>query len=236
MGIHMATGTTKQKISKEALYYRQFGIVNPDKLNNIKVSLIGAGSVGSFTALSLSKMGVEQMDIWDYDDIEVLNIPSQFYTQNTIGQYKVDALKDMVAQFNPATKVIAQKKAYNAEKLSGDIIIAATDNMQSRRLAYETACKQGAIFIDARMGAELAIVYKIDTAKEEDRKFYEDTLYSDEEADEAPCTAKVIIYNVMMLASLICRTVKGIVNKEEYPRETIFNMTAIDDLSLMIRK
>jgi molybdopterin/thiamine biosynthesis adenylyltransferase len=224
------------KISKEELYYRQFGIVNPEKLGKVKIDMIGAGSVGSFTALALSKMGVERLGIWDFDEIESINLPSQFYPKNSLGEFKVDALKKVVSQFNPTTKVVAQKKPYNSQKLTGNIIIAATDNMQSRKLAYEEACKRGAIFIDSRMGAELAIVYKIDTTKAEDRAFYEDSLYSDEEADEAPCTAKVIIYNVMMIASLICRAVKAEVNKEKYPRETVFNMTEMTDISWMIQE
>lgn len=224
-------------LTKEEQYTRQLGIVDNGKLGKMSVSLIGAGSVGSFTALALSKMGIKHLEVWDDDDIELVNIPSQFYRKDSIGQKKVDALNSMISQFNPDTKITKQVKSYWGHKLPGEIIITTTDDMASRKDAFDEACRKGAWFIDARMGAELAIVYKINTRLQEDKDYYMEHWYDDDEADELPCTARTIIYNVLMLASLVCRTVKSIaMDEKDYPRETIFNMTELNKISLMLDK
>ena len=90
------------------------------------------------------------------------------------------------------------------------------------------------------MGAELGAVYTI--AKKDgkiapkDVKFYESRLYNDDQVPPLPCTARSIIYNVLMLSSLISRAFKGIVNGEKVPKELIFNMTQLDARSFMYTK
>jgi len=54
----------------KADYWRQLKIFNPSKHRDIKIAMIGAGSVGSFTALVLAKMGLTNITVWDDDVVE----------------------------------------------------------------------------------------------------------------------------------------------------------------------
>lgn len=227
---------------------RQSGIVSTEELEKRSCTLVGAGAIGSFTALALTKMGLKNLDVFDEDGIMEHNIANQFYPIEQIRQFKVDVLQDMTIMFS-GTDIRASNKNFDEQKLQ-ETVIVATDSMSSRRVVWDQFmlqrhCKN---YIEARMGAELGLVYtmrkrfmeipandKGNRLDIEDRDFYLSTLYSDKEAVELPCTARSIIYNVLMISSLICRAYKGIINNEPIPREQIFNMQNLNKASYMVR-
>jgi len=216
-------------------YIRQSEIINLEKLGQGKVGIIGVGSVGSFTALTLAKMGVGKVVGYDEDGVSIHNLPAQFFGKKDVGQFKVDALADLLKEFTD-TEYIPHNRFYKNQKLQ-ETTIVATDNMASRKLVYEQFLKQPQAhhLIEARMGAELAKIYTIRDKTKKTQAFYEKTLHSDEKSYKLPCTARTIIYNVLMISSLITRAYKAIINDEPFPKELIFNMTRIDNLSLMLR-
>ena len=227
--------------SNQLLYTRQEGILDPKLLKDRRVTVIGTGAVGSFTALTISKMGVKRVWLYDIDGVSAHNLPNQFFRKQDIGQFKVDALTDILNQFSD-TDVRPTNKLYKSQPLK-EIVVVATDSMSSRKLVWEQFKTQDSarVLIEARMGAELGQIYMIQKqpfpwrVSPKDLKFYEDRLYSDEEAKELPCTARSIIYNVLMLSSLICRALKGYLKQEKYPREVTCNMTFIDERTFMLR-
>lgn len=231
-------------------FTRQSGILDSTTVGNKKVSIIGCGAIGSFTALTLGKMGVGNITTYDEDGVSDVNLPNQFFLKDDIGQFKVDALQVLMSgltdcKFNPINKF------YEKQKLE-ETVIVATDSMSSRKLVWEQFKQQDQCknYIEARMGSQLGLVYTIrkqpgrDWGRTKiykyevvplDRIFYEEMLYSDDKVRELPCTEKAIIYNVLMLASLICRAYKAVITNAKFPREVIFNMTQIDERSYMIR-
>ena len=221
-------------------YTRQLGILDPKHIQKSRVTLIGSGAVGSFTALSLAKMGVKELTVYDHDGVTEHNLPNQFFRKQDLRHYKVHALGSILEDFSDC-KVIAINRIYTGQSLS-DTTIVATDTMESRQLVWERFKKQPSakIFIEARMGAELGRVYttvkKNGKLSKEDITFYEKHWYPDSKVKALPCTARTIIYNVLMLSSLICRSYKGIVSGEKIPRELIFNMTSLDERSYMFTR
>jgi hypothetical protein len=216
-------------------FIRQSEIISTEKLEKNHVSIIGAGSVGSFTTLILTKMGVGSVEVFDEDGVAEHNIAGQFYRKKDIGQYKADSLKELVSDFS-ISKGTFNNRHYKNEPLL-ETVIVTTDSMASRRLVWNEFLKQPQTknFIDARMGAELAKLYTIRDKTPGSIKFYEATLHSDKESVKLPCTARTIIYNVNMIAAFIGRAFKAITQEEKFPKELIFNMTRIDDLSWMLR-
>ena len=59
-------------------FSRQYRIYNPEK-SNLDITIIGAGSTGSFTALNLAKMGIKKIKGIDFDIVEAHNLPNQFF-------------------------------------------------------------------------------------------------------------------------------------------------------------
>lgn len=222
-------------MEKRMLFTRQLGLVQMDVLQKMTVSLVGAGSLGSFITLTLTKMGVTAVEVFDSDGVTEHNLPNQFYRLEDISQFKTIALGTLIKEFSGVSLKTHSEK-YVDQPLN-ELVIVATDSMDSRKLVWGQFKKQAGCkyFIEVRMGAQLGYVYSV-TKSAEDIAFYEDC-FPKTPVKPLPCTAKTIIYNVLMIASLVCRAVRAIANQEkEFPREMIFNMTAINEASFLVRR
>ena len=211
---------------------RQQGIVDPKLIQKREVTLIGAGAIGSFTGLTISKMGIHGLTFYDEDGVSDANLPNQFFRKQDIKSFKVHALRELLTAFSD-TIPTPMIRNYTSEKLN-ETVIVATDNMSSRKLVWEQfkKQKQAKFLIEARMGAELGIVFTIrkdSKTWKKDSAYYESRLYSEDKVKPLPCTAKSIIYNVLTIAGAICRAYKGIITNTPVPKEQDFNMTSLDE-------
>lgn len=187
--------------------------------------MIGCGGIGSLSGLTLCKMGLPHIILYDDDGVEPHNLPNQFYRKKDLGKFKVEALQEIIEEFTD-TKVTAYNKKYLDHKLAKTVVVG-TDSMASRKLVWEQFKKQPQCknYIEARMGAEVARLYVIrkkgNSVSEGDRIFYEETLYSDDKAEQAPCTERAIIYNVMGIASRIACAYKKLLMEQGHYREIV---------------
>ncbi|MCY3412143.1 MAG: HesA/MoeB/ThiF family protein [Candidatus Heimdallarchaeota archaeon] len=86
----------------------EYGIeVNWNDLRDRTIAIAGVGGVGSIVAELLARLGVHKIHIFDLDIIEDVNLNRMIYTENQVGQNKVDALKAYLQQVNPSVEVIA---------------------------------------------------------------------------------------------------------------------------------
>ena len=201
-----------------SVFWRQLDIVSPAKLALIKPTMIGVGGLGSPTAMGLAKMGVKEFTIYDDDVVDEHNAPNQMYSLLDIGRPKVDAITEVIESMGGG--VTKKQERYLGQNLS-DMVIVTVDNMLGRSRVWDKVKHNPNVplLIDARMGAEEGRIFAINPRDEEHIKLYENSLYSDEEAVELPCTAQAIIYNTFMIGALVCRLVKGFANSENLPRE-----------------
>ncbi|WP_163410451.1 HesA/MoeB/ThiF family protein [Flavobacterium ajazii] len=123
----------------------EIGETGQYKLLKSKVLIIGAGGLGAVILPYLGAAGIGEIGIVDDDVVELSNLQRQvIYKSSSVGKYKVEEAKAMMAALNPDVKVNAI-----AEKLSGnnaialfekyDIIVDATDNLQIKYLIND-AC------------------------------------------------------------------------------------------------
>ncbi|MGL4946646.1 MAG: tRNA threonylcarbamoyladenosine dehydratase [Cetobacterium sp.] len=93
------------------------GEENLHKLKNAHVLVFGVGGVGGFTVESLVRAGVGELTVVDFDTIDITNLNRQIIaTQNTVGQDKVEAIKNRALSINPDIKVNAYKEKFFKEK------------------------------------------------------------------------------------------------------------------------
>ena len=207
------------KLTNEHLT-RQMDIIPVETLGE-QITIIGCGAIGSFTALSLAKMGFENIKVFDDDKIEIENMNCQFYRHSDIGKPKAEALKSLVKDFT-GVEIEAVTEKYVGGTFPG-IVISAVDNMKARKLIWDNHKDLGVatkFVIDPRMGAEVALLYTMNPMDEEDVADYETTLYTDDAAVQERCTAKATMYTALMLSGLVAKAVKDIVTKNPYPRTT----------------
>lgn len=81
-----------------------------NRLNDSKVAIFGIGGVGSYVAEALARCGVGKFILVDNDKVTITNINRQIIaTTKTIGQYKVDLMKQRILDINPEAKIETYK-------------------------------------------------------------------------------------------------------------------------------
>lgn len=198
------------------LFSRQAGIIKPEELEK-HVVIVGAGGIGSWTALSLAKMGINKITIVDFDDIEDVNIAPQIYGMADIGKKKCQVLADFInanMQKEIATAIDTKWEDWKEretyfEENDVEILIMAVDSMDVRLKIWGDIKYAGlGLVLDGRMMKELLSVYACRPAVEEDVKFYQENLYPSADVDPTPCTERAVAYNQFVMAGLMGTLVK----------------------------
>ena len=208
-------------------FSRQTDLVDIEALET-PVTLIGCGGIGSFTALALAKMGCVHLTAYDDDLVEGQNIPNQLFRLGDVGQLKVERLADIVKSFT-GTGIDARPERVASQRLQG-IVVSGVDSMEARRRIWDRSIRFKAgvtAYIDARMGSEVSRIYTVRPADPDHVRFYERTLYSDDEALQIPCTAQAIVYTSFGIASLVAGQVKRVAMGEACKREIIFDQKTL---------
>ena len=132
-----------------------------ERLGNIRVIIFGVGGVGSWCAESLVRSGISHLTVVDSDRVCITNINRQLMaTVKTVGQVKVEALKERLLTINPMAEIDARQQIFSEETAdsfcleSYDYIIDAIDSLKDKRLLIEMACQTKAVFFSS-MGAAL---------------------------------------------------------------------------------
>jgi tRNA threonylcarbamoyladenosine dehydratase len=85
---------------------RLYGVPGAAAIRAAHVAVIGIGGVGSWAAEALARSGVGQVTLIDFDQVAESNINRQIHAETrTVGMAKVDAMKERIAQINPACTV-----------------------------------------------------------------------------------------------------------------------------------
>lgn len=85
---------------------RLYGVSGAARIRQSHVAVIGIGGVGSWAAEALARSGVGQITLVDMDHVAESNINRQIHAlTDTLGQSKVLAMRDRIAQIHPACLV-----------------------------------------------------------------------------------------------------------------------------------
>lgn len=185
--------------------------------------------MGSFVTLTLAKMGMSKISVYDDDTVEEHNMPNQFYPVEHTGRVKIESLHWVISTF-AGLKIKTIAKQYTRYSPS-HIIISAVDSIEARRAIWKIIKphmfkKAGtALYIDTRMGGEYMRVFAV--SKKADIPLYEKTLIR--EGEHLPCTAKTIVYNVVTVAGLVAYMIKAYLTKRgRFPQQIIFDMPTLN--------
>ena len=139
-------------------------LLGSDTLQEIgrrRVIIFGVGGVGSWCAEGLVRSGITHLTIVDSDCVAPTNVNRQLMaTTRTIGQVKVDALRQRLLDINPSADITAIREVYTADTAesfhigSYDYIVDAIDSLKDKALLIFSATKTDAVLFSS-MGAAL---------------------------------------------------------------------------------
>ena len=134
-----------------------------ERLASVRVILFGVGGVGSWCAEGLVRSGVTHLTLVDSDTVSVSNINRQLMaTSRTVGQPKVEALRDRLLDINPNAEITALQQPYNADTAASfllesyDYILDAIDSLKEKSDLILRATRTPAVFFSS-MGAALKV-------------------------------------------------------------------------------
>jgi tRNA A37 threonylcarbamoyladenosine dehydratase len=120
---------------------RLYGIAGAQRIREAHVLVAGIGGVGSWAAEALARSGVGKLTLIDLDHIAESNINRQVHALgSTVGQAKVEAMRDRIAQINPACQVLALDDFVEPDNWLA--LVAAAERANGPASAVIDACDQ----------------------------------------------------------------------------------------------
>ena len=139
---------------------RLYGQPALERFRAARVCVIGVGGVGSWIVEALARSAVGALTLIDLDNVAESNINRQVQALSaTLGQAKIDALAERIAQINPYCKVTLVEDFITPDNLaqmigahSYDYVVDAIDSARDKAalIAY---CRQHAIALITIGGA-----------------------------------------------------------------------------------
>jgi molybdopterin/thiamine biosynthesis adenylyltransferase len=140
------TAEQRSRYSRHVLL-PEVGLEGQLKLLDAKVLLLGAGGLGSPTALYLAAAGVGKLGLVDDDVVDVSNLQRQvIHTTDRVGVPKVDSAEESIKALNPDVEVEKFNLRLDAsnimEVIDGyDVIVDGVDNFPTRYLLNDATVR-----------------------------------------------------------------------------------------------
>ncbi|MBK5203918.1 MAG: tRNA threonylcarbamoyladenosine dehydratase [Polaromonas sp.] len=120
---------------------RLYGAAGARRIHSAHIVVVGLGGVGSWAAEAAARSGVARLTLVDLDHIAESNINRQVHAvDDTLGQAKVQAMRERIAQINPACRVDCIEEFVDAENWPE--ILALDSGFDYTQFSVIDACDQ----------------------------------------------------------------------------------------------
>ena len=179
---------------------------NPENIN-APIHVIGVGAVGSTLVENLVRLGIEEINIYDFDVVSDYNIDNQMFDFSHIDKPKVDCVEEMAKRINPQIKIIKHKEGCDPEEdFFEGYIFLCVDNIDVRKQIIKTNFKNKHILgiFDMRMRLTDAQQYACTWGEVGATRLLKTMNFTQKEADEfTPVSACGTTLNVVYIVRLI---------------------------------
>lgn len=175
---------------------RHLSVFSPEEFGDTRVDVIGAGATGSAITLELAKLGIRNIHVWDFDNIEEHNLANQCFGTADIGRPKVEALAERCKLDADVEIKIHNQKVEKGTRINGKYVFLLVDSMAARKEIAESCLKRNLntqLCIETRMGTEMGMIYAFNPNSTNQLKGWTDTLYTDAEAVVSACGTSVTV-------------------------------------------
>lgn len=148
---------------------RLYGVQGATRIRAAHVAVVGIGGVGSWSAEALARSGVGALTLVDLDHIAESNINRQIHAlASTVGQAKVQAMRERIAQFHPACVVHGVEEFADADNWPALLppgvhaVIDACDQVKAKTAMAAWALRTRALFVSAGAAGGKRLAHKVD--------------------------------------------------------------------------
>ena len=141
---------------------RLYGVLGAVRIRGAHVLVVGIGGVGSWAAEALARSGVGRLTLVDMDHVAESNINRQIHAlDTTVGQSKIEAMRERIGHINPSCQVFAVDDFVDADNWH-DIVasaIAANGPLDGLVDACDQVRAKMAMAMWARSGEQKAVSF-----------------------------------------------------------------------------
>ncbi|WP_066707622.1 tRNA threonylcarbamoyladenosine dehydratase [Curvibacter delicatus] len=148
---------------------RLYGLAGAQRIRAAHVAVIGIGGVGSWAAEALARSGVGRLTLIDLDHVAESNINRQIHAlESTLGQAKVLAMRDRIAQINPDCVVQCIEEFVEPDNWPGllpagvDAVIDACDQVRAKTAMAAWALRHKTLFITVGAAGGKRLAHQVD--------------------------------------------------------------------------
>jgi tRNA A37 threonylcarbamoyladenosine dehydratase len=148
---------------------RLYGADGAAAIREAHVAVIGIGGVGSWAAEALARSGVGELTLVDLDHVSESNINRQIHAlDSTVGQAKVQAMRERIAQIHPACVVHCIEEFATPENWPQLLppgvhaVIDACDQVQAKTAMAAWALRTKTMFIACGAAGGKRLAHKVD--------------------------------------------------------------------------
>ncbi len=185
-----------------------------NEIQKARIIVAGIGGIGSNVAFQLARMIPANLILYDDDNVEMVNMAGQLFSNNNIGESKVNAIANMIYDYTSMKQVLAIKDKFTSDKEPGDIMICGFDNMRARGTFFNSWYnhisdkseeeKSKCLYLDGRLSMDTLQILCIRGDDQYNIERYErEFLFTDYEADATVCSMKQTTYLACMIGSLM---------------------------------
>ena len=108
-----------------------------ERVRRAVVGIAGLGGLGSAVTLSLARTGVGRLILADFDVVEPSNLNRQQYLVKHLGMAKTEAMRELLAEVNPAVRVTTFRRKLSPKNIAGafraaDIVVECLDQAPAK--------------------------------------------------------------------------------------------------------
>jgi tRNA A37 threonylcarbamoyladenosine dehydratase len=148
---------------------RLYGLAGAAAIRRAHVAVVGIGGVGSWAAEALARSGVGTLTLVDLDHVAESNINRQVHAlDSTIGQAKVLAMRERIAQIHPRCTVNAVDDFVEPDNWpmllppGVDAVIDACDAVKAKTAMAAWARERKALFVACGAAGGKRLAHKVD--------------------------------------------------------------------------
>lgn len=148
---------------------RLYGVTGAQALRRAHVVVVGIGGVGSWSAEALARSGVGRITLIDMDHVAESNINRQIHALTpTLGQSKIDAMRERIALIHPTCVVQAVDAFVSPDNWPSlvpagvDAVIDACDQVGAKTAMADWARRTRAVFVSVGAAGGKRLAHKVD--------------------------------------------------------------------------
>jgi len=172
-----------------------------ERLNDFTVTMIGSGAIGRQVAIQLAALGAREIQLVDFDRVELTNVTSQGYFATDVGRLKVDATAELLHRIDSTIQIETIPDRYRPTLKTGEVIFTCVDSISSRAAIWKSIREACTFWCDGRMLGEVMRV--LTAVDESSRNHYASTLFPQSEAQVGACSSRSTIYTAALAAALM---------------------------------